>query len=199
MVDVIAGNAGGIPTDVLTSSALGVRRVQVDIGQTGFFAGREFRAFRELTITATPLVIRVVVPGALKGINIQDMHLTCWQGSIALRAWRLGTPGGTWTSVPVWPNNAIPDVPGYVGQVTIDQGGTLTTPSQQSDALIAYANESGKSSVTSLAGLHGERGLGPGTYYMEFSRLPGTTVDGMGVFTAVWEERLPDDRWVRHP
>lgn len=199
MVSKITGNSGGIPSDVLTSSTLGVRRVQVDIGQTGFFAGREFRAFRELTITATPLIIRVTVPGTLKGINIQDMRLTCWQGSIALRAWRLGTPGGSWTSVPVWPNNAIPDVAGYVGQVTVDQGGTLTAPSQQSDALIAYANETGKSSVTSLSALHGERGLGPGTYYMEFSRLPGTTVDGQGVFTAVWEERLPDDVWLPHP
>lgn len=199
MVDVIVGSTAGLPTDVLSSTTLGVRRVRVDVGQTGFFAGREFRAFRELTITATPLIVRVTVPPALKGILIQDMQLTCWQGSIAARSWRLGTPGGTWTSVPVWPNNAIPDAAGYVGQVTIDQGGTLTTPSQQSDALIAFANETGKSAVTSLTTLHGERGLAPGTYYIEFSRLPGTTVDGMGVFSAVWEERLPDDHWVRHP
>lgn len=175
--------------DLLTSQTPGVRRLQVDVGQTGFFAGREFRAFRELQVGATPYIVRVVVPGSLKGMNIQDMRLTCWQGSIALRAWRLGTPGGSWTSVPIWPNNAIPDVPGYVGAVTIDQGGTLTSPSQQSDALIAYANETGKSSVTSLSALHGERGLGPGTYYLEFSRLAGTTVDGLGVFSAVWEER----------
>jgi hypothetical protein len=189
-IDVTEGYFPGFPVDAFTSATTpGLRRVQVDVGQTGFFAGREFRAYRELAVTGTPLIVRVVVPGTLKGIILQDMQLSCYQGSIQMRAYRIATPGGSWSSVPVWPNNAIPDVAGYVGLVTVEQGGTITSPSQQSDALVAYANESGKSSTTSLSGLHGERGLSPGTYYLEFSRLAGTTVDGLGIFSAIWEER----------
>lgn len=196
MATVSIGYFPGLPADAFTASFTpGLRRLQVDVGQTGFFAGREFRAFRELTVTATPYIVRVIVPPQLKGIIIQDMNLSCYQGSIALRAWRLGTAGGSWASVPVWPNNAIPDTPGYVGQVTIEDGGTLTSPTMQSDAVLAYANEVGKSSTTTQTVLPGERGLGPGTYYLQFSRMPGTTVDGLGVFSAVWEERLPDDEW----
>lgn len=197
MAEIIGGYFNGIPVDAFTAtSTKGLRRLQVDVGQTGFFAGREFRAFKELTVTATPYVVRVVVPPALKGIIIQDMRLSCYQGSIALRAWRAGTAGGSWTPVPIWPNNAIPDVPGYVVQTTLEDGGTLTAPSQQSDSVLAYANEVGKSSTTTLSILHGERGLPPGTYYLQFSRLPGTTVDGLGVFSAIWEERPPEDPWV---
>lgn len=189
-IDVTEGYFPGIPVDVLTSSGTpGVRRVQVDIGQTGFFAGREFRSFRELAITATPLVVRVIVPAGLKGIILQDVQLSCYQGSIQMRSYRVATPGGSWASVPVWPNNGIPDVAGYVGQVTVEQGGTITSPSQQSDTIVAYANETGKSSTTTVSGLHGERGLPPGTYYLEFSRLSDTTVDGLGIFSAIWEER----------
>ncbi len=189
-INVTDGLLPGLPVDVFTSpEVLGLRRLQVDVGQTGFFAGREFRAYRELAITATPLIVRVVVPAGLKGILLQDMRLSCYQGSIQMRAYRLATPGGSWTSVPVWPNNGIPDVAGYVGQVTIDQGGTISSPSQQSDALVAYANETGKSSTTTVTSTHGERGLTPGTYYLEFSRLAGTTVDGLGIFSAIWEER----------
>lgn len=199
MSDVIGGNISGIPADVLTSRTLGARRLRVDVGQTGFFDGRQFRAFAELAISATPLVVRVTVPGTLKGMVLQDVNLSCYQGSIQMRSYRTATPGGTWTPIQVWPNNVIPDVPGYVGKVTVDQGGTITSPSVQSDVLIAYANESGKSSTTSVSGLNGERGVGPGVYYLEFSRLPGTTVDGLGIFSAMFEERMPDDRWVGYP
>ena len=189
-VDITDGLLPGIPIDLLTApTQLGLRRMQVDVGQTGFFAGREFRAFRELSIGATPLIVRVTVPGTLTGILLQDMRLSCYQGSIQMRAYRVATEGGDWSAVPVWPNNGIPDVPGYIGKVTIDQGGTITSPSQQSDALVAYANETGKSSTTTVTSTHGERGLTPGTYYLEFSRLAGTTVDGLGIFSAIWEER----------
>ena len=189
-INVAEGIFPGLPVDVFTASGTpGLRRLQVDVGQTGFFAGREFRAFKELTITATPLIVRVTVPATLDGIILQDMRMSCYQGSIAMRAYRMGTEGGSWTPVAVWPNNAIPDVPGYVGKVTIDEGGTLTSPTMQSDAVVAFANETGKSSTTSLVALPAERGLPPSVFYLQFSRLPGTTVDGLGVFSAVWEER----------
>lgn len=185
----------GMPIDIFTSDTPGVRRLQVDVGQTGFFAGREFRVFKELAIGATPYYARFTVPSTLAGVYLQALSLSCYQGSIALRAWRVGTPDGVWTQVPIWPNNAIPDVPGYERQATVEDGGTVSGLSMQSDALIVYANETGKSQTTAQSILHGERGLPAGTFYLEFSRLPGTTVDGLGVFAAVWEERPPEDPW----
>ena len=69
-IDVTEGYFPGIPVDVLTSSGTpGLRRVQVDVGQTGFFAGREFRSFRELTINATPFVPKAHTPFQWEGMT----------------------------------------------------------------------------------------------------------------------------------
>ena len=38
------------PSDLLTSEREKYRRVRVDVGQTGFFDGREFRTFKEISI-----------------------------------------------------------------------------------------------------------------------------------------------------
>lgn len=180
----------GLPVDMTTESLTpGLRRLQVDVGQTGFFAGREFRIFKEYTVGATPLVFRVIVPSTLRGIILQSLRVSCYQGGIIMRTYRDGTPGGSWTPEVIWPNNGIPDVPGYVGQVTIQSGGTLTGSSGASDALAAFANETGKSATTSMTIAEGERGLPAGTYYLEVSRITGVSVDSLGIISGVFEER----------
>lgn len=199
MADKLIGHLPGIPSDIFTSDQPEVRRLQVDVSQTGFWAGREFRAFKELTVGATPFVVKIVVPNTIKGIIVHYLALSCYQGGIQFRAWRNGTEGGVFTAETVFPNNLIPDVAGYVGQVTISSGGTLTAPSIQSDSVVAFANETGKSNTTTATSITGERGLSPGTYYLEFSRVPGVTVDSLGVFQAIYEERRIKDPWVFVP
>jgi hypothetical protein len=53
-----------LPLDMCTDGGTGdFRRLRVDVGQTSFFAGREFRTFREFTIPngGAPEVIAVTV------------------------------------------------------------------------------------------------------------------------------------------
>lgn len=190
-IEVTEGYFPGLPVDVLTAATTpGLRRVQVDVGQTGFWAGREFRSYREFDIPiATPLVIRTTVPVGLKGIIVQSMRLTLYQGGVALRSWRDGTPGGSWTASNVLPNNSIPDVEGYVRQTTLEHGGTLTGMTLLGDVVHVYANENGKSSTTSVGVIDGERGLAPGVYYVEIKALPGVTVNSLGTLSTIWEER----------
>lgn len=175
--------------DLLTSSTPGVRRLQVDVGQTGFFAGREFRLFKEYTVGATPLVFRVTIPVSLIGVIVQALRLSCYQGGVTLRGYRMGTEGGVWTPELVFPNNAIPDVPGYVGQVTVESGGTFTPTGPVTDAITSFANETGKSSTTSTSLVSGERGIPNGVLYLVLSRVTGVSVDSLGEVSAVWEER----------
>lgn len=196
MADKLIGHLPGIPSDMLTSDQAEVRRLQVDVSQTGFWDGREFRIFKELVVGATPFVARLIIPSSIKGIILQHVSLSCYQGGIHFKAWRAGTPGGSWVAETIFPNNLIPDVPGYVGAVTVESGGTLTSPSIQSDSVVAFANETGKSSTTTATSITGERGLSPATYYLEFSRVPGVSVDSLGIFQAVYEERRITDPWV---
>lgn len=187
----------GLPSDILTTQTPGVRRVQVDVGQTGFFAGREFRSFREFSIPpGAPLVIRSTIPETLKGVIIQSMRLSCYQGGLILRSWRDGTPGGSWTPSQTLPNNAIPDVPGYQQQLVLEHGGTLTGATLLADVVIAYANENGKSSTTTVAAVDGERGVAPGVYFVELTPIAGVSVNSLGTLSTVWEERLPEDPWL---
>jgi hypothetical protein len=191
------GHHHGIPTDMFTSDDPGVRRLQVDVGQTGFFAGREFRVFHEYVVAGTPLVFRVTVPDPpLKGIFLHDLRLTCHQGGVHLRTYRGGTAGGTWTAKAVWPNNGIPDIPGYVNSTAVEFGGTRSGGIGPTDAVSVFCNETGKSSTTSAVLLSGERGLPAGVYFIELTAIAGVSVDSLGEVSAVFEERLPDDSWV---
>lgn len=193
-----AGSVHGIPSDMFTSDLPSVRRLQVDVGQTGFWAGREFRSFYEYAVVgATPVVVKVVVPPALKGIVVQRLTVSCYQGGTLVRAWRNGTEGGVYTALPVIPNNGIPDV--HVppaAQVTLSTGGTLSGMTLKTDAVVALANSSGPSNTTVLNAIEKERGLPPGTYYIELTRVAGTTVDALGIINALWEERYPEDSFL---
>lgn len=194
-----SGLVHGFPEDIFTSDLAGVRRLQVDVGQTGFWAGREFRSFYEYAVTAVvpQVIIKVVVPPALQGIIVQRLTVSCYQGGTLTRAWRNGTEAGVFTALPVIPNNGIPDVhvpPG--AQVTISTGGTLSGMTLKTDAVVALANSVGQSNTTVLNAIEKERGLPPGTYYIELTRVVGTNVDALGVINALWEERYPEDSFL---
>lgn len=194
-----SGQVHGIPSDMFTSDLPAVRRLQVDVSQTGFWAGREFRSFYEYAVTALvpQVIIKVVVPPALHGIIVQRLTVSCYQGGTLVRAWRNGTEGGVYTALPVIPNNAIPDV--HVppaAQVTITTGGTLSGMTIKTDATVALANSAGPSNTTVINAIEKERGLPPGTYYVELTRVLGTTADALGIVNALWEERYPEDSYL---
>lgn len=182
-----------LPSDVWTSVREGYRRLRVDSAQTGFFEGREFRTFRELSIASgATLVMRITVP-----VNtiLQNVRLSLDAGSVKLRTVAGGTPTGTFTDdLPIIPKNTMtggvfpaPPLPLYVAQNTVMSGATALTGGVDIDVIrIVVANASGQASSVGAA-VDDSRGVGPGTYYWIFNNFGSGTATG--VFSSFWEER----------
>lgn len=181
------------PADLLTSQREKYRRARVDIGQTGFFEGREFRTFREISIASgATLVIRIAVP-----VNtiLQNVRLSLDAGSIKLRTVSGGEPIGTFgVTLPIIPKNTMtggqfpaPPLPLYLAQNVIESGATALTGGVDIDVLrIVVANASGQAQSVGAV-VDDSRGVGPGTYYWVFTNFGTGTATG--VFSSFWEER----------
>lgn len=184
---------GGVSNDMLTSSMATYRRLRVDVGQTGFFEGREFRTFKELNISAgATLVMRVIVP-----VNtiLQNVRISLDDGSLKLRTVAGGTPAGSFAeALPIIPKNTMtgglfpaPPLPLYVAQNSISSGATGLSGGIDIDVLrIVVANASGQASSVGSA-VDDSRGVGPGTYYWVFTNFGSGAATG--VFSSFWEER----------
>lgn len=182
-----------LPHDLYTSGSETYRRLRVDVAQTGFFEGREFRTFKEISIASgATLVMRVTVP-----VNtiLQNVRLSLDAGSIKLRTVSGGTPTGTFPeSLPIIPKNTMtggvfpaPPTPLYVAQNVIQSGATALTGGVDIDVLrIVVANASGQAQSVGES-VDDSRGVGPGTYYWVLNNFgTGTST---GVFSSFWEER----------
>lgn len=182
-----------LPHDMYTSNAEKYRRFRVDVAQTGFFEGREFRSFKELSLgSGNTLVFRIVVP-----VNtiLQNVRLALDSGSVKLRTVSGGTPTGTFSeSLPIIPKNTMtggvfpaPPTPLYLAQNTIMSGATALTGGVDIDIIrLVVANASGQASSVGAA-VDDSRGVGPGTYYWVFNNFGSGTATG--VFSTFWEER----------
>lgn len=182
-----------LPHDLYTSSDETYRRLRVDVAQTGFFNGHEFRTFKELSIASgATLVLRIVVP-----VNtiLQNVRLSLDAGSIKLRTVSGGTPTGTFAeNLPIIPKNTMtggvfpaPPTPLYLAQNTIMSGATALTGGVDIDVIrIVVANASGQAQSVGAA-VDDSRGVGPGTYYWVFNNFGTGTATG--VFSSFWEER----------
>lgn len=162
-------------------------RYRVDIGQTGFFAGREFRTFREFNIAAgATLVLKIVVP-----INaiLLEQSIEIDDGSIRITNASGGTPGGTFSEIlPVIAKNNMSErpTPLYTPQITFAAGGTHTGgfifDVHRAVAASATAQES---TVGRTVG--DERGIAPNTYYVRYENFGSGAATG--TFWFIWEER----------
>lgn len=181
------------PFELLTSNDTTRRRLRVDVGQTGFFEGREFRSFKEINIAAgATLVFRVIVP-----VNtiLQHVGLILDDGKIKMRPVAGGTPTGTFNDpLPIIPKNNMtggqfpaPPVPLYVAQTTIVSGGTALTGGTDIDVLrLVVAGASGQASTVGDS-VDDARGVAPGTYYRVLNNFGSGAATG--VFSTFWEER----------
>ena len=182
-----------LPSDVWTTKTEEYRRLRVDVGQTGFFEGREFRTFKELSIASgATLVMRIIVP-----VNtiLQNVRLSLDAGSVKLRTVVGGTPTGTFSeALPIIPKNTMtgsvfpaPPLPLYTAQNTVGSGATALTGGVDIDVIrIVVANASGQAQSVG-ASVDDSRGVGPGTYYWIFNNFGSGTATG--VFSSFWEER----------
>lgn len=163
------GGSGGIPRDMVTSGALGKRRLRVDIGQTGFWEGREFRF--DLEISA-PIVVKFSSP---VDFILQSQVLESRDGLATFEVYGAsdGAEGGTFTGDGIinLPNNAMSDTPVYTQQTVITAGGTFT-PNPGAiprESIKVKASTSSAQRQTVGGAAIQERGLPAGDYYLMFT------------------------------
>jgi hypothetical protein len=173
----------GLPSDLLTSDKVGVRRVKVENGSDLFNAGRAFRLPYEYSVGATPVVLRFIAP---VNFNLTLQLLTCDIGNIKLDAYRGGTEGGTWTDVPAYARNLV-SINGYTRQIAIATGGTLTPTGPSVDKIRLRTSNSTAQKSNVSGGLDSTRRLTAGTYYLVLSVIDGNET-AQGIYLIEWEE-----------
>lgn len=176
------------PFDLLTDGGDGPnRRLRVDIGQTGFFAGREFRTFREFNIAAgQTLVVRIVVP---INVILESQGIELDSGSLRVVNASGGTPGGSFSeTLPVIGKNNMSDrpFPFYVSPVVFTAGGTHTGGFIfDTHRVVAATATAQQSTVGNVVG--DERGVGVNTYYVRYENIGSGAATGTLWF--IWEDR----------
>lgn len=159
-------------------------RMRVDVAQTGFFEGREFRTFREWEVAATgTFVIKVVVP---INVILFEFLIQIEAGTLRLETVINGTEGGVFAeTLPVISTNTMTEKPqpAYAPQVLLTAGGTLTGGTLIDVSRVKVADNSNFGATVGAEG-GAERGVGPATYYWRL-----TQTGFIGVIKARWEER----------
>lgn len=181
------------PFDLLTDGGDGPnRRFRVDVGQTGFFAGREFRTFKEFTSAQTSTyVVKITVP---LNVILFEFQVQAEAGTARIETLIAGaglTEGGTFSeALPIISTNNMSEKPQppYASQVSLNAGGTLTGAGTPGVTLldVSRVKAANNSNFASTVGAEGgaERGVTVATFYWRF-----TFTDFIGVFKARWEER----------
>jgi len=178
-----------MPPDLYTDGGFGPnRRVRVDVGQTSFFAGREFRTFQRFNLAANGnLLIKANVPintilfGLAAELTFGEIEMITLVG---------GVESGNFNAfLPILPRNTMSSrpTPFYTPVVTLATGGVLTGGTELD---VVPGKTAGNTNQASSVGAEtgDERGVGASTYYLRIVNLSGSDA-ARGVFRARWEER----------
>lgn len=179
-----------------TDRLCGYERLRVDVGQTSFFEGREFRTYKELNVaTGATYVVKAVVP-----VNtvLFGLELSIEDGQARLGTYVGGTEGGVFSeTLPIFgANNMAPGISTdrrrnfsgntYTAQNVLTAGGTHTGGTELDVIRLKAANATGN--ATSVGNMpDSERGVGPGTYYFRLLNLGASSI--VGTLKTRWEER----------
>jgi hypothetical protein len=158
-------------------------RVRVDVGQTGFFAGREFMAFHEYSILATTSIAIRAIAGV--DVFLEQFSLDNWSGDVRLELRYGSTVISPFVNdIPVTRTNQTDGVDlTYTSQVNLDNGGVVTGGT----VLDVFQLNSGNKSDSVSGGSQDPIGMPAGTYYIVIQNIGNQTATG--VFKARWEER----------
>lgn len=175
-------------TDILTDGGDGPnRRLRVDVGQTGFFAGREFRTFKRYELASAGVeYIKVVSP---VNFILQGLGLQVDLGHVHLEAYAGVTEGEAFdVALPILGANRITErpTPLYEAQMTMHDGGTFSGGTLL-DLLSVKADAQTSQSTTQDASVAGERGLPGGNYYLKITNQENSAAEL--IIRARWEER----------
>lgn len=173
------------PAKLMTDADGPYARMRVDVGQTGFFAGREARTFYEFSIpSGQQQVIKVV---SLTNTIVQNFIVELELAEIRLELVVGGTEGGTFnTPLPIFKTNTMTTASSYTPQVTMNRGGTHTGGTVV-DLLTAVSGSNAQKSIASSANESQPQGFPAGTFYIRLINTDGNTANG--IFRTRWEER----------
>lgn len=176
---------GGFPTDMLTSRKRGVRRLQVEVAETGSLDGRVFRLSWEFDISSDTF-IKFDAPINFR-LTYQNIDVD--KGGVKFEAFRDGIESGTWTEIQTFGANSATVVKTYTKQITLYTGGSVDVSGEVPAEIVR--NKTGQSfqRTTISTPTSSDRILGPGVYYLKFSLLSG--ISTAGVYSLRYEE-LPD-------
>lgn len=187
------GKVGGavfvqLTGDLMTDEGYGPnRRIRVDVGQTGFFAGREFRTFKRYELSASQSVyVKIVSP---VNFILQGLGLQVDIGHVHLEAYSGVTETGTFSvALPILGANRMTERPEpyYEPQMTFHDGGSFTDGTML-DLLSVKADLQSSQSTTQDAAVAGERGLPAGSYYLKITNQENSAAEL--IIRARWEER----------
>ena len=164
------------PKVLMTDGNGSYARLRVDVGQTGFFAGREFRVLKELSIASgATQVLKIVSPidSILYAFNVE---LTLSQLRIELVAG--GTESGTFNGV-ITPlkTNQMTTASSYASQVTFATGGSHTGGTVI-DAFDIVSGSNVNKAIVQQVDENQPLGFSAGTYYIRMHNTDGATANG---------------------
>lgn len=165
-------------------------RMAVDVANTGFWEGTEFRISYEFNIpTATTQCFRFN-SGSLDFL-LQLQKLSVDQAAIRLRVYRStqGVESGTWNeSIPIYRQNFTQYTKDIDPVTVIDSGGVFTPNGGEAAVETLRVRSSGSTAQrTSISGdIADQRGIGAGVYYLCLENIANSTATG--VFDLRWEE-----------
>jgi hypothetical protein len=173
------------PLKLMTDDNGDYSRMRVDVGQTGFFAGREARTLYEFSIAQeSTQVIKVVAP---TDTIVQSLGLDLFLAELRLELVVGGTEGGTFaTPLPIFKTNTMSTASAYTPQVTMATGGTHTGGTVV-DLLRVLSGANPNKATVAGATEESPQGFAAGTFYIRLINIDGNTANG--IFRARWEER----------
>lgn len=191
-VSVTSNETATPPSDLLTDDGFGTsRRLRVDPGQTGFFAGKFFRSYIEslIPVAGPALQFRFTSP---VDFILWQQSLELTQGGIDLRIYTGATGSGAWTQRPVIGVNRMAQRPQpyYAAQCTLETGGNFTGGTEVD--VLKVRTSAANNTAQNVGGQWSERGLPAGTYYGRLQTLSGgLNVNDAAqlIYALTWEER----------
>lgn len=185
--------------NVTSDLGSGFDRIRVDVGQTGFFEGREFRSYFEFSTDVSPST--AIAVGASRTFKftspvdfiLQSQILEVDKGGVSVRTYINATDGGGWSTVPIISKNRSPErrefnTGYYVGQATFSTGGTFTGGTEV-DVLRARTASQTVSAANVGTSQDDERYLPAGSYFIRVAPLTGVNDTSEGIYSISWEER----------
>jgi hypothetical protein len=174
------------PPDCYTDGGYGEsRRLRVDVAQTGFFAGREFRTFQEFTLTdGQTHVVKVVFN---TDTIVFGLDVALLSGQVKVETISGGTGGGSFsTTLPIFARNTMAEAPSpaYSALNVITSGGTVSGGTEI-DVLLNKTAANANFAASIGVGAADETGFAAGTYYLKIT----ATGSAQGVLKIRWEER----------